>query len=292
MSEYTKNAIILAISIAASFPGCGDDRALTQAQFCELVRERVEEEYPGTMISRVDERGFDYVRGTGDRGRLLVGEEYAYYSRHPESLDDLIERLVSLVGNRERLDQSEQAPDQVRQSIFPVLKPRSFLPEAQARAQGQQLLYGEHSTGLMVFFVLDQPTAISFLGDGTLRGLGISLGDLEQLAADNLARRTGTDRFTIEQTEQGNIAVGDTRDGYDAARLISPILLLTLSRLLDANSVVVAAPRRDLLLAAPSDEPTLRRRLAARARAEYDAGPYALTPDLFLLDREGLRRAD
>lgn len=283
---------LVASLIAIALAGCGGDRPLTQMQFCELVRDRVEEEHPGVLISNVDERGFDYVRGTGDRGRLVVTEEYAYYARHPDALDELVDRLVSLVDAPQRADREDRDTTGVRMSILPVLKPQSFLPEARMRARGQQLLYGEHPTGLLVFFVLDEPTSMSYLAAGTLRGLDLSLSDLERLAADNLARRTGPDRYTVQHTADGPIAVGNTRDGYDATRMISPILLLTLSQVLETSSVVVAAPRRDLLLAAPAEEPALRRRLATRARAEHAAGPYSLTPDLFLLDRQGLRRMD
>ena len=282
----------LSVILAFSLLGCDSDQALTQLQFAEMVRDRTEEEYPGIVINDLNERGFEYARGNGEQGQMVVAEEYAYYTRHPDSLDNLVDRLVSLVGTRERLAKAQEEPNRVLQSIMPVIKPRSFLAEAEARARGQQLLYGEHTTGLLVYFVFDEPNVISFLASGTLQGLGLTPRQLEQLASDNLARRTGPDRYTVERTEDGPMAVGNTRDGYDAARLISPILLLTLSRVLDTSSLLVAVPRRDLLLAIPADETTLRNRLTTRARAEYHAGPYPITSDLFIVDRAGVRRAD
>jgi hypothetical protein len=284
--------IVTSACLVVVVAGCGTERALSQLQFSELVRDRVVDEVPGILISRFDERGFDYAVGTGERSRLVVGEEYTYYTRHPESLDALVDRLVSLVGTRSRNDQPRGEPGQVQQSIMPVIKPRSFLAEAEARAPGQQLLYGEHTTGLLVFFVLDQPTAVSFLAAGTLQGLGLTTRQLEQLAMDNLARLTVEERFDLEETAYGPVVVSDTADGYDAAMLLSPVLLLTLGRRLDCSSLVVAIPRRDLLIAVPADDPALRGQVSARARAEYHAGPYGISPDLFVVDQAGVRRID
>jgi hypothetical protein len=123
----------------------------------------------------------------------------------------------------------------------------------------------------------------------SLEGLGVSAGALGALALENLVRRTGEDRFVVTFTDDGPMAVGNTNDGYDAARLISPTLLLTLSRVLDSSSVVVAVPRRELMLAVPAGEPELVERLRSRAHAEFEAGPYAVVPALFSLDRTGLR---
>ncbi len=272
--------------------GCGGDRALSQRQFCELVQDRVEDEFPGVMISRVDERGFDWVRGTGDRGRMSVSEEYLFYTRNPEALDELVNRLVSLLSANERLEHVGQDRDRLRRSIMPLLKPPEFMAEAEVRSQQTPLLFGEHPTGLVVFYVIDEPTAMSYMTADSLGGLGMSFRQLNQLALSNLARRTGNDRFLMDRTDDGPIAISDTRDGYDATRLISPDLLPHLSRLLDASSVVIAIPRRDLMLAVRANETALIERLRSRARREYHAGPHAITPRLFTLDREGLAYLD
>jgi uncharacterized protein YtpQ (UPF0354 family) len=268
--------------------GCDSDRELTQRQFSELVRERVEEEYPNAVISNFDEHGFDYSRGDGERGRLVVTEEYAFYTRNPETLDDVVDRLVSLLETQRHL-KAFQETGRIGRAILPVVKPPSFLPEARARANGQPLLYGEHATGLLVFYVVDQPTSISYMTASSLDGLDMTFQQLSALALENLDRRTGEDRFLVASTDDGPIATANTNDGYDAARLLSPSLLVTLSRLLDTASVVVAIPRRDLMLAVPAGEPELIARIQNQARTEFDAGPYSITSDLFFVDRGGVR---
>lgn len=285
-----RRSLVVAICLAAA--ACGGDRALSQRQFTELVGERVEVAYPGVQLSHFDESGFDYTRGDGDSGRIVTDQEYAYYVQHPEDLDDLVERVVSLLGDRDRLSALENDATRLRRSLMPVLKPRSFLGEADARSGGQPLLYGEHTSGLLVFFVIDQPTSISFLTAGSLGGLGMTRDQLSRLALENLSMRTSEDRFVVEQSPDGPIAVGETLDGYDAARLISPVLLTVTSELMGASRVVVAVPRRDLILVAPADLPALRQRVADRARAEFHAGPFAITPDLFAVDRRGVRPLD
>lgn len=276
------------VSLLSFQVSCGGDRALSQRQFCELVRDRVEEEYPNVLVSNFDERGFDYVRSDDERGRLVVTEEYAFYTRNPEALDDIVSRLVSLLETQRHL-KAFQETGRVGRAILPVLKPPSFLPEARSRAGGQPLLYGEHATGLLVFYVVDQPTSISYMTAASLDGMDMTFDQLSALALENLDRRTGEDRFIVSSTEDGPIATANTNDGYDAARLLSPTLLLTLSRLLDTATFVVAIPRRDVMLAVPAGEPELIARVRTQARAEFEAGPYAITPNLFFIDRGGVR---
>lgn len=279
------------VSLLSVQSSCGGDRALSQRQFSELVRERVEEEYPGVLVSNFDEQGFDYARGDGERGRLVVTEEYSFYTRNAEALDDIVDRLVSLLETQRHL-KAFQETGRVGRAILPVLKSPSFLAEAEARARGQSLLYGEHPTGLLVFYVVDQPTSISYMTASSLSGMGVTFHQLSDLALENLDRRTGEDRFIVSDTEDGSIAMAHTNDGYDAARLLSPTLLLTLSRVLDTATVVVAIPRRDLMLAVPAGEPELIARIRSQARAEFDAGPYAITQNLFFVDRGGVRLLD
>lgn len=282
---------VIVSSLMMLFSGCAGDRALSQRQFSELVRERVEEEYPALIVSNIDEGGFDYERQDGERGRLVVAEEYTFYTGHPDALDDIVDRLVSLIETQRHLKRFQET-GRVSRAILPVLKAPTFLAEAQARANGQPLLYGEHRTGLLVFYVVDQPTSISYMTAGSLEGMGLSSDQLSELALENLDRRTGEDRFILSSTEDGPIAVGNTNDGYDAARLISPTLLLTLSRVLDTAALIVAIPRRDLMLAVPAGEPELIERVRARSRSEFEAGPYSITPALFAVDREGVRILD
>lgn len=288
MVRWSLLGLLLLLAFGAT--GCDDDHALTQRQFAELVCERVEEQYSGIMTSRLDERGFDYVRSNGESGRLLVAEEYQYYTRNPDSLEMLVERLASLPGARDRLKQVGEDREQLHRFIMPVLKPPEFLSEAQARAGGQQMLYGEHASGLLVFYVIDEPTSVSYLTTASLSGLGLTLQELNDTAISNLGRRTGEDRYIVERTDGGVVAVGDTRDGFDAARLLSPMLTMTLSRVLDTSAMIIAVPRRDLMLAIPaSSNSDFITAFGERVRAEYVSGPYAISPRLFLLDREGFR---
>jgi uncharacterized protein YtpQ (UPF0354 family) len=268
---------------------CGGERGLGQQEFTDLVQDRARAEYPEIQIGAATSTGFAYAHADGQSGQINTQEEYAYYLQRPDRLEELVSRVVSLIGDRERFDRIAEDEAQLRRSIMPVLKPGSFLAEAEARSGGQPLLYGRHETGLFVFFVVDQPTSMSFLTAGSLEGLEMSSQALARLALQNLAHRTGEDRFIVERTADGPIAVGETLDGYDATRLISPILVTTVATMLGASRFIVAAPRRDLILVAPAGSSALRERLAARARAEHASGPFPLTPALFELDREGVR---
>jgi uncharacterized protein YtpQ (UPF0354 family) len=170
---------------------------------------------------------------------------------------------------------------------MPELRTASFLAEAEARA-GTPLLHDEHATGLVVFYVVDHPPTYSYMAEAALERWSLTPQQVSAIALGNLSRRTGERRFEVEETPDGPIAVARSHDGYDASRLISPTLVLALYRQLGSSTTVVAIPHRDLLLAAPADQPALVERLRTMARAEFDAAASPITTDLFLVSREGV----
>jgi uncharacterized protein YtpQ (UPF0354 family) len=280
-----KRRALLMLVVLAS---CGGESALSQRQFCELVSERAEEALPGLVVDHVDERGFQYTLPDGQEGRLVVSEDYAEYTRRPEELEGIVDRLVSLLtSHRERAPLQEDR-EQIVRAIMPALRDASFLADAEARA-GRSLLHDEHDTGLLVFYVVDQPPTYSYMAEAALEGLSLTAEQVRSLALNNLSQRTGAARFEVEQTPDGPIALGRTGDGYDASRLISPTLMLTLYRELGCATTVVAIPHRDLMIAAPAGDPALVERVREMAQAELASASSPITASLFLVSRDGVQ---
>jgi hypothetical protein len=44
-----------------------------------------------------------------------------------------------------------------------------------------------------------------------------------------------------------------------------------------------------MLIAVPASNPDLRVELAVRTQREFETGPYAISPTLYLVDREGVQ---
>lgn len=280
-----KRGAVAALVVLAS---CGGDQALSQMQFSELVAERALEEFPGLTVRHVDERGFEYALPDGQEGRVVVHDDYVEYTRRPEAVDEIAGRLVGLLASHRDQLPFQQDRERIVSSIMPELRDPSFLADAQTRA-GRPLLHEEHPTGLLVFYVVDQPPTYSYMAEAALSRLSLTPEQVSSIAASNLARRTGDGHFDVEQTPEGPIAVARSRDGYDASRLISPTLMLALYQELGTSNTVVAIPHRDLLIAAPADRPALVERVRAMARAEFETAERPITTSLYLVSRTGVR---
>lgn len=276
------------VALAVVLAGCGGDQALSQVQFSELVSERALEQFPGLSVRHVDARGFEYRLPDGQEGRVVVADDYAEYTRRPEAVDEIVDRLVGLLASHRDQIPFQQDRERIVASILPELRDPSFLTGAEARA-GRPLLHEQHPTGLLVFYVVDQPPTYSYMAEAALERLSLTSSQVRSIAMNNLARRTGDDRFEVEQTPDGPIAVARSRDGYDASRLISPTLMLALYRELGSSTTVVAIPHRDLLLAAAADRPALVERVRAMARAEFEAAASPITASLYLVTRNGVQ---
>jgi uncharacterized protein YtpQ (UPF0354 family) len=279
-----RGALVVLVVLAS----CGGDQALSQMQFSELVSERALEEFPSLTVRHVDERGFEYQLPDGQEGRVVVGDEYVEYTRRPEALDEIVGSLVGLLASHREQLPYQQDRERIVSSIMPELRAPSFLADAEVRA-GRALLHEQHPSGLLVFYVVDQPPSYSYMAEAALERLSLTPQQVSSIAMSNLARRTGEGRFEVEQTPDGPIAVARSRDGYDASRLISPTLMLALYRELGSATTVVAIPHRDLLIAAPADRPALVERVRAQARAEFEAAASPITTALYLVSRDGVR---
>jgi uncharacterized protein YtpQ (UPF0354 family) len=203
-------------------------------------------------------------------------------------VDAIVGRLVGLLASHRAQAPLQQDRERIVSSIMPELRDPSFLADAQARA-GRPLLHERHPTGLLVFYVVDQPPSYSYMAEAALDQLSLTPAQVSSIAVSNLSRRTGEGHFDVEQTPDGPVAVARSRDGYDASRLISPTLMLTLYAELGTSTTVVAIPHRDLLIAAPADRPALVERVRAMARAEFEGAASPITTSLYLVSRSGVR---
>lgn len=111
--------------------------------------------------------------------------------------------------------------------------------------------------------------------------------DAYVVALANLAKQSAGARFAALDVEHGPLVVARTGDGLDSARILLPSLADVLRTHLGEN-IVLAAPHRDTLLAAPD---TVEGRSLLRARADDLAAraPHAISAELFRLDDGGLR---
>ena len=142
--------------------------------------------------------------------------------------------------------------------------------------------------GLYLALLLDYAGRSRFLRSDEVKGWSLEEEEIIKRAVNNLAARSGSARFTKERHAEATIVVGQSRDGWDASRLVLPGLYEVLAEQLQPP-FVVSAPHRDELLACSGGDPVSIAALRKRASDNAARAPHAVSPEVFHLSPEGLK---
>lgn len=236
-----------------------------------------------------------WVAGTPEaQGAVMVSIANLYdeYARRPGILDTLIDRLVAPVGQMAASLAAGQAYtmpqtwEEARGGLYLRLDRRDRIDEIAATTGGLLVPLSRPWLVRTLYqaVVFDSPTTMQHV---TNRELGL-WGVDEAMVFDVAARR-------LRDLAQRGPAIQKlddfytlaTRDGYAAARLLAPAELRgQLPSFLRRARMVVAIPRRDLLLAIPSHREDLAAPLVGKILAESQ--PYGLSSSTFLWDGDEL----
>jgi hypothetical protein len=166
-------------------------------------------------------------------------------------------------------------------TIVTQLRPRLGLPfsrETRAHPWGLPL----PGTGLEINLVIDYPNTMAYVTEDMLKKTTQSAEDLLDLALANLREATTKDFFE-RVSEELDIFVGHSGDGYDAARA------LLIEDLLPESSAgfLVAIPSRDELVAWPVSFAALEKIHVIKLFAvdNFRDHAYPITEDVFWLWR-------
>jgi len=112
--------------------------------------------------------------------------------------------------------------------------------------------------------------------------------ELDSIARENLERYVNDlDVQFVESKEGGRAAIVSEQDGYDAARLLLCGLHHRLGPQLGGD-FYVATPARDMFLALSTGPDPFLRRMKSRVEQDFRRLPYPVSPDLFLVTRDGV----
>jgi uncharacterized protein YtpQ (UPF0354 family) len=107
--------------------------------------------------------------------------------------------------------------------------------------------------------------------------------DLHRQALENLRRRTlEQTRYTATGTGERRIFVFDSRDGYDATRLLLTDVLAGWAAETPGN-LVIGVPNRDFLIAFSDSDGEVLRGVAAQIQIDAIERDHGLTDQLFVL---------
>ncbi len=140
----------------------------------------------------------------------------------------------------------------------------------------------------VIVFVQDLPQMMLSITVEQMRGWGLDLDELDDIARANLeAFATDLEPTFVDSPEGGRAAIFARQDGYDAARLLFGSLHLELASELRGD-FYVAIPARDTFLALTFDPHEFVERMRERVRNEFKRMPYPITDRLFVVTRDGV----
>ncbi|MEL7238285.1 MAG: hypothetical protein AAGK78_05435, partial [Planctomycetota bacterium] len=126
-----------------------------------------------------------------------------------------------------------------------------------------------------------------------LERLGVDLYDLHEQAMENLVARSDQMHAHAAQdpaTQEVNLVLFQSLDGFDASRLLLPNLHERLREHL-GSPFVAAVPNRDILLCFRNDKDTVDS-LRSQIRHDFRTMPHQITEKLLLVTPDGIAPYD
>ncbi len=202
----------------------------------------------------------------------------------PTRGDEIIEHYFDqlLAGDTARL--AAVTLDFARPRLMPRIQPESIF----THLGREQVAHIPFVNGTVVVFVIDLPQmTVSATTEQMIRW-GLTVDDLDEIARQNLERYAPELEVQIvESKEGGRAAILSEQDGYDAARLLLTDLHRRLAPSLGCD-FYVATPARDMFVALSPGPDVFIDRLRHRVEQDFERLPYPITPDLFLVTRDGV----
>lgn len=223
---------------------------------------------------------------------VSIANLYADYARRPGILDALIERLVAPIGQMAASVAAGQAYTmpptwkQAREGLYLRLDRRDRLDGIAASTGGLlvPILRRWLVRELEQAVVFDSPTTMQYVTSRELTQWGVDEAAVFDVAARRLRELAQRGPAIQKRDEFYTLA---TRDGYAAARLLAPDeLRAQLPGHMCSTRMIVAIPRRDLLLAIPCYRDDLAASLMSKILAESQ--PYGLTSRTFIWNGDEL----
>lgn len=215
---------------------------------------------------------------------LNIGNMHAEYERSPGHLDALIERLIArtvgMIAAQIAAGMTSLMPatwEEVRERLYLRLDRKDRLDEITRLSDGLAVPLSRPwlVPSLRAVVVYDTPTTMHHVAAHDLAAWGVD----EALVFDTAERRLqGLTRQGPAFQKRSQLYALSTQDGYAASRLLAPAELRAhLPSHLRQGRLVVAIPRRDLMLMFPANRNDLVPLLISHIVAEGTPYPFTTT---------------
>jgi hypothetical protein len=250
--------------------------------FAEQVAELIRKMKPDCQIELAGPREL-LINGR----RLDLENLYRMVNHEPERGEEIVERYLDQLFSGDTLQGGSLGHltlDFARPRIMPRIQPVSIFNHLSR----EMVAHSEFVNDTCVVYVIDLPQMTVSITTEQMVRWGLSIDALEEIAKENLDEYAPEVEVQLVTSKEGGRAVLlSEQDGYDAARLLLTDLHARLSPRL-GREFYVALPARDMFLAMTAGPGDFVKRLSDRVLHDFKRLPYPISPELFLVTRDGV----
>ncbi|MBS0195659.1 MAG: DUF1444 family protein [Planctomycetes bacterium] len=216
--------------------------------------------------------------------RLDLENLYRMVNHEPARGTEIVEHYLEQLFTGDGVQLMSMSLDFARSRIMPRIQPETIFEHLSR----EQVAHVPFVNDTVVVFVTDLPhMTVSITTEQQLRW-NLTIDEMEEIARTNLNDYAPElEVQLVESKEGGKAAIISQHDGYDAARLLLGGLYERLAPQLGGD-FYVATPARDMFVAlSPRPNPFISR-LRDRVMQDFRRLPYPISPDFFLVTRDGV----
>jgi uncharacterized protein YtpQ (UPF0354 family) len=177
--------------------------------------------------------------------------------------------------------------EEVRDCILPMLKPRDYIDP---KSPTQHLQTTEWLADVLICYVIKVKKFFRFVTGWDLRRWETTPEALHALALENLSKLPWPrEMHGSRQPSGGRVILIDTNDSLASSRILHPELHRLFSGPL-GSPFWAGIPDRNTLVVF-SDRRSVKQRIARQLFKDYKKSAYPITPQPFLITRDGIAPA-
>jgi hypothetical protein len=263
--------------VMASLQITRDEQLFLHKLAGELL-EQLRRRYPDQDF-RLDEQG---IRG---KNRVVFLSNLAREVRaSPARRTEILKHFVDSLGQSATEEMGYETWEEACAQLVPVLKPRDYIrPDGPTQHQ----LTSDWLGDVLICYALRIKNLFRFVTNWDVGRWGTDAATVHQVAVKNLEQLSWPTKLAgSRQKDGGRVILVETGDSLASSRLLHPDLHRLFSGPL-GSPFWAGIPDRDTLVLF-SDRRSLKQRIARRLRQDCRTSAYPITPEPFLVTRDGI----
>ena len=252
----------------------------------ELFARQVSNEVLARLREKHPDQEFEF-----DQNNIKGKNQVVYLSNllrevrsSPKRKDEIITRYVETLSMQHTAGLGQETWEDARARIIPVLKPRDYVkPDGPTR----HFVTTEWLADVLICYAIHNKNMFRFVTGWDVNRWGQTNEILHETAIANLiALSWPRELMGAREKNEGRVIVVMTDDNLASSRLLHPDLHKLFSGPL-GSPFMAGIPCRDTLVLY-SNRREMKQRIARRLKKDYNASAYQITPQPFLVTRDGV----